>query len=76
MLKVKLYLCLIKHHAMNAYRDKKVWIHTFRTRWMSVVSHFTPGEEACGAQLTEGWVDPRAGQDTLEKREVSCPCWE
>jgi hypothetical protein len=52
----------------------EVHIHTARSRRMSVVSHFTAREEAHGSQLTEGWVDHTASQDTLEKRKVSCPC--
>jgi hypothetical protein len=42
--KIKLSLCLTKHHAMKAYWGVEVYLHTFfdlGTRWRRVVS-FTP----------------------------------
>jgi hypothetical protein len=29
--------------------------------------HFTPGERAPGTHWIGGWVDPRAGQEDMEK---------
>jgi len=43
---------------------------------MLVVSYSTLGGGACGAQWTEGWVDTKAGQDTLENRKGAFPWWE
>jgi hypothetical protein len=43
------------------------------------VSHpgyFTLREKAPGTHCIEGWVDPRADLGALEKRKISCPCWE
>jgi hypothetical protein len=37
---------------------------------------FTPGGSVPSAHCIGGWVGPRAGLDTVEWREISCPCWE
>jgi hypothetical protein len=31
------------------------------------------GEKAYGTHRLGGWLNPRAGMDMLEKREISCP---
>jgi len=50
--KVKLFLCLTKHHAVKAYGGMEVWLHVFLTsaldgdEWSaSRPSRFTPGKE-------------------------------
>jgi hypothetical protein len=39
-------------------------------------NRFTPGENASSNHSIEGWVGRRACLDVLEKRKVSCPCWD
>jgi len=64
--KVKLSLCLTKHHDMKLYREVEVQHHTFLTsaldageEWSaSCPGHFTPREWAPGTQWIG--VDPRA----------------
>jgi len=29
-----------------------------------------------GMQRVEGWLGHRAGQDAIQKRKISCCCWE
>jgi hypothetical protein len=61
---------------MKAYGGVDVQIHIFLTsalvggEWpASHPCRFTLGERAPGTHLTEGWVDPRAGLDNMEKRK-------
>jgi hypothetical protein len=35
-----------------------------------------PGERATGTDWIGGWVGPRSGVNTVEKREISCTRWE
>jgi hypothetical protein len=45
--------------------------------WLASHSyHITHGETALGTHCTGGWVGPRASLDIMEKRKVSCSCWE
>jgi hypothetical protein len=50
------------------------------TRWRCEVS-FTPWllylrERAPGTHWIGGWVDPRAGLDTVVRRKIPCTCWD
>jgi hypothetical protein len=61
---------------MKAYGGVDVQIHIFLTsalaggEWSaSRPGRFTPRERASGTHWIEGWVDPRAGVDDLEKRK-------
>jgi hypothetical protein len=39
--------------------------------WLaSCLCRFTPGEGACGTHWIGGWVGPRVGLDTVEKRKI------
>jgi len=71
----KVLLVLKKAPCHECIQGMEAQNHTFRTRWMLVVSYLTPGGGARGAQWTGGWVDPRAGQDTLENRKVPFLWW-
>jgi hypothetical protein len=69
--KVKLSLCLIKHHAMKMYKGVEVWLRAFiisaldgRERTASHPGHFIPGERAPGTN----WI--AADLATVEKREL------
>jgi hypothetical protein len=81
--KVKLSLCLTKHHAMKAYcgsGGEAPRILYLGTRWRSVVI-FTlrplhPRERAPRTHWIEGRVSPRAGLDTVVKRDIPSPCQE
>jgi hypothetical protein len=60
---------------MKAYGGMDVQIHIFLTsalfggEWSaSRLGRFTPKERARGTHWIGGWVDPRAGQNDLEKR--------
>jgi len=35
-----------------------------------------PGERTPGIYSLGGWVDLRAGVDAVEKRQITCPCWD
>jgi hypothetical protein len=61
---------------MKAYARVDVYIHIFFTsaldgcEWsVSRPSHFTPGEKVPSIHCMEGWVDPRAGLEDVEKRK-------
>jgi hypothetical protein len=41
----------------------------------SLPSRFASGANNPGTGWVEGWMDPRAGVDSVEKRNY-CPCWE
>jgi hypothetical protein len=76
--KVKLSLCLTKHHAVKTYGGVEVQLDAFvtlvldRSEWSaSRLGHFTSRETAPGTQSVGGWVDPRAGMDAVAKRKNS-----
>jgi len=48
---------LVKHHTMKVYGRVEVSTHIFLT----------------GTHGLGGWVNPWAGMDMLEKRDISCP---
>jgi hypothetical protein len=61
---------------MKAYGGVDVYIHIFLTsalaggEWStSRPGRFTAGERTPSTHWIGGWVDPRAGQDDLEKRK-------
>jgi hypothetical protein len=78
--KVKLSLCLNKHHAMKAYWEVEVYLHSFfelGTRWRWVVN-FTPRllyprGRGPGTHWIGGWVGPRAVLDAVVKRKIPSP---
>jgi hypothetical protein len=48
-----------------------------RGEWLaSCPTCSTPEELPCGTHRSGGWLGARDGLDTLEKRRISCPCWE
>jgi hypothetical protein len=62
---------------MKACAGVDVWIRIFLTsalaggEWSaSRPGRFTPGERTRGTPWIGGWVDPRAGLDDVEKREL------
>jgi hypothetical protein len=78
--KVKLCLCLTKHHAMKAYVGNggiAPRILDLGTRWRWVIS-FTPQplypqERTPGIHWIGGWVSPRAGLDAGVRRKIPSP---
>jgi hypothetical protein len=79
--KVKLPLCLTKHHSMKTYWGVEVLLHAFLTsaldggEWSaSRPGRFTPRERAPGTHSIGGWVGPRAVLNAMVKREIPSPC--
>jgi hypothetical protein len=76
--KVKLSLCLTKHHAMKLYWE---WRYSCTHSLTSALdggewsaSHpdrFTPRERASGIHWIGGWVSPRAGPHGVVKRVLT-----
>jgi hypothetical protein len=79
VIKVKLSLCLTKHHAMKTYWGVEVQLHALTSaldggEWLaSRPGRFTPRERAPGTHWIGGWVGPRAILDTVVKRKIPSP---
>jgi hypothetical protein len=78
--KVKLSLCLPKHHAMKTYWGSggiAPRILDFGTRWGEWSAlrpgHFIPRERAPGTHWIWGWVGPRTGLNTVVRRKIPSP---
>jgi hypothetical protein len=78
--KVKLSLCLTKHHAMKTYWGMEVQLHAFLTsaldgsEWSaSRPDRFTPRKRVPGTHWTGGWVGPRAVLDAVMKKKILSP---
>jgi hypothetical protein len=72
-------LCLSEHHAMKNY-GVEVEPQAFLTseldggEWLaSRPGRFTPGKGAPISRCIGGWVGPRAGLDTVVKRNIPSP---
>jgi hypothetical protein len=73
--KIKLSLCLTKHHAMESYWESggiapRILISALdEGEWLaSRPAGFTPTGRAPGTHWIGGWVGPRAGMDALVKK--------
>jgi hypothetical protein len=78
--KVKLFLCLTKHHAMKTYWGSGGIAARILTSALdggellaSRSDRFTPRERAPGAHWIGGWVGPRAVLDAVAKRKFPAP---
>jgi hypothetical protein len=78
--KVKLSLCLTKHHAMKTFWGNGVIAPRNLTsaldggEWSaSRPGRFTPRERAPGTHWIGGWLGPRAGLDTVVNRKIPSP---
>jgi hypothetical protein len=78
--KVKMSLCLTKHHAMRTYWGSgsiAPRILNLGTRWRWVVSlthrPLYPEERTPGTHWVGGWVGPRTGQDAVVKKIILSP---
>jgi hypothetical protein len=81
--KVKLSLCLTKHHAMKTYwgsRSIPPRIHSLGARWRRVVSFTSeplyPSGKTPDTHWIRGWVGPRAGLDAVVKKKIPSTCRE
>jgi hypothetical protein len=81
--KVKLSLCLTKHHAMKTigewrYSSTHSLTSTLEgVEWpASRPSRFTPRERSPRTPWIGGWVGPRAVLDAVVKRKIPSPCRE
>jgi len=77
----KMFLCLIKDHAMKTKRGVHVKIHAFLTSALAggAVSPSCPGFfTAWGTAHSNRWTGrldgPRLGLDTRMKRHIPCHC--
>jgi hypothetical protein len=78
--KVKLSLCLTKHHAIKAYWE---WRYSSTHSLTSALDggewstsrpgRFTPREKAPGTHWIGGWVGPRAVLDAAVKKKITSP---
>jgi hypothetical protein len=66
--KVKLSLCLTKHHSMKMYGRMSTSAQDGGEWSASSPSCFTPG-----THLTRGWLGPRAGLDEVAKNPFPLP---
>jgi hypothetical protein len=60
--KLKLSLCLTKHHAAKMYWESE--------GVAPCSSHFTPGERTLGTHWIGGWMGPRAGLEMMVNRKI------
>jgi hypothetical protein len=74
-------LTIINYHVMKMHRGVKVQLHAFLISALeggelsvSCPTHFTPREGAPDTNWIGDRVGPRAGLDTVEEGEISCPC--
>jgi hypothetical protein len=75
--KVKLFLCLTKHHAMGTIVAVGLYLHAFLTsalgggEWSaSRPGRFTPRERVPNTHWVGDWVGPKAILDTVVKRKI------
>lgn len=72
-LKVNLSLWLTKHETMNVYFTVEVLLHSFLTRYPTLMSQasgtssFASGQENLDTHWIRGWVCPRSGLDALPR---------
>jgi hypothetical protein len=78
--KVKLSLCLTKHHAMKAYWGSggitpRILDHGTRWRWVVSLrpGRFTPRERAPVTHWIGGWVGSRAVLNAVVRRKIPSP---
>jgi hypothetical protein len=78
--KVKLSLCLIKHHSIKTYGGVEVYLHAFLIsaldggEWSaSHPGRYTNRERSPDTHWIGGWVGPRAGLDAVTKRNIPSP---
>jgi hypothetical protein len=81
LVKVKLSLCLTKHHAMKEYWE---WRYSSTHSLTSALDGgewsvsrpccFTPRERAPGTHWIGGWVSTRAVLDAVSKRKIPNSC--
>jgi hypothetical protein len=78
--KVKLSLCLTKHHAMKTYGESggiapRIFTSTRDGGELSALrsGRSNPRERAPGIRCIGGWVGPRAVLDTVVKRKIPSP---
>jgi hypothetical protein len=69
-----LSLFLVKHHIMKMYGGMEVYIHPFLTSalFAGACSASFPAQRAFGSQWIGGWMDLRAGLNSVKKRKISC----
>jgi hypothetical protein len=78
--KVKLSLCLTKHHAMKTYWGEETQLRAFLNsaldigEWSASSSgRIIPRERAPGTHWIGGWVDTRAILEAVVKRKIPRP---
>jgi hypothetical protein len=73
--KIKLSLCLAKHHAMKATHSLTSALDG--DEWSdSRPGRFTPKERASDTYWIGGCVGPRTVLDAVVKRKIPSTCWE
>lgn len=73
---------VVLFRVMKVYRGVQIYLHAFLPSALDGLSGLYQGSEALPPgqepqyQLKSGLVGPKTSLDYLERRKISCPCWD